>query len=404
MNYQFPVIRNISDVLPAIEGRSEFVVAVKDGYTVINYNVMFEDTFPPVNVMVPGPFLDTMFQDGDAAIRRECRGIIFDNETGDILRRPYHKFFNVNERPETENIPLYDDHIILDKLDGSMIAPFFNRGVLVFGTKMGATDVAKPVEEFVNNNPQYIDFSRDLIENGFTPIFEWCSRKQRIVLDYPEDRLILTALRHIETGIYANYGQLLAWSKFIAGIPVVKALHGQSSIEALIYFTKGLQDTEGFVVRFDDGHMVKLKCDWYVQIHKAKERILQDRHIVELILDQRLDDVKAHLPQEERDRLSQFENDFNKVIHPLALSIVSQVSNCRRIGGMDRKTFATTYANKMSGLNRSIAFAMWDEVLYVDAVSVCEQKIYNTIRKNLAKTSKYEEIRAAWFPGVVYNA
>ena len=40
MNYDFPVIKNISDVLPAIEGRDEFVVAEKDGYNVINYNVM----------------------------------------------------------------------------------------------------------------------------------------------------------------------------------------------------------------------------------------------------------------------------------------------------------------------------------------------------------------------------
>ena len=40
MNYEFPTIRNISDVLPAIMGRDEFVVAEKEGYTVINYNVM----------------------------------------------------------------------------------------------------------------------------------------------------------------------------------------------------------------------------------------------------------------------------------------------------------------------------------------------------------------------------
>jgi hypothetical protein len=39
MNYKFPLINNISDVLPAIAGRDEFVVTEKEGYTVINYNV-----------------------------------------------------------------------------------------------------------------------------------------------------------------------------------------------------------------------------------------------------------------------------------------------------------------------------------------------------------------------------
>ena len=40
MNYKFPYIKNISDVLPAIAGRDEFTVAEKEGYTVINYNVV----------------------------------------------------------------------------------------------------------------------------------------------------------------------------------------------------------------------------------------------------------------------------------------------------------------------------------------------------------------------------
>jgi hypothetical protein len=33
--------------------------------------------------------------------RRECRGIIFHAETGALLARRYHKFFNVNELDET---------------------------------------------------------------------------------------------------------------------------------------------------------------------------------------------------------------------------------------------------------------------------------------------------------------
>ena len=61
MKYEFPHITNISQVLPVIEGLPEFVVAVKDGgYTVINYNVAFDTTFPPIT------------SEADA-IRRECR-------------------------------------------------------------------------------------------------------------------------------------------------------------------------------------------------------------------------------------------------------------------------------------------------------------------------------------------
>lgn len=393
MDYQFPVIRNISDVLPAIEGASEFIVSVKDGYTVINYNVPSLAAFPPV-IEWESPLNKLAFGSANnAAIRRECRGIIFDNETGDILRRPYHKFFNVNERPETQDVPLYEDHAILEKLDGSMIAPFFNQGVLVFGTKMGATDVAKPVEAFVNQNPQYIDFSRDMIDAGMTPIFEWCSRKQRIVLDYPEDQLILTAIRVMETGRYLRLDALHGNAN-VYGIPVLRSFGIRKDMDSFIEYTRDLKDLEGFVVRFDNGHMVKLKCDWYVQIHKAKEKILQDRHIVELILDQKLDDVKAHLPIEDRDRLSQFENDFNIEMAGVCMSIAFILESIKQ-AGMDRKTFALT--SKIPSFDRATVFSCWDDT----------NKIYDTvvatIRKNLTKTSKYEEIRAAWFPGVAYN-
>ncbi len=394
MNYEFPTINNISDVLPAIEGRDEFVVAVKEGYTVINYNVMMPDTF-------------------DCNIRRECRGIIFDTATGDIIRRPFHKFFNVNEREETQDhvFDLCRSYTILEKLDGSMIAPFIVNGEMIWGTKMGATDVAKPVEEFVKNNPQYDEF-RYLIGSGFTPIFEWCSRKQRIVLDYKEDQLVLTAIRDIKTGGYAPYDRLVSLAKSY-GVPVIRqwdntmveqwhntVQRGNKTMSSFVNFVRDLEDLEGFVVRFDDGHMLKLKCDWYVQIHKAKEKILQDRNIVELILDGKLDDVKAHLPQEDRDRLTVFEAHFNSAYADVVYMLANDLDWIRE-ENIDRKTFAVEHVKTYRDpYIPTLIFKNFDVVDHAEYwISVDD-----TIRKNLTKTVKYEAIRDAWFPGVIYNA
>jgi RNA ligase len=403
MNYQFPFISHISDVLPAIEGRNEFSVAVKEGYTVINYNVMMSDTFP--DVLVDPSWQDqdsgwTVDYDYKAAIRRECRGIIFDSATGDIIRRPFHKFFNVNEREETQEyvVDLSRPHTILEKLDGSMISPFTVNGDMIWGTKMGATDVAKPVEEFVKNNPQYDKFARVCMEDEvWVPIFEWCSRKQRIVLDYKEDQLVLTAMRHLNTGAYASYGQLIN-AGGLYNIPVVRAFEPQTDMKAFIEYTRGLEDLEGFVVRFDDGHMLKLKCHWYIQIHKAKEAILQDRNIVELILDERLDDIKAHLPIEDRDRLDQFEDDFNKSVVGIVQTIVEAHVHLK-ISGMDRKTFALSEANKFDKFVRPILFSIFDD----DYMPNLYPMVRNMIRNNLTKTVKYEAIRDVWFRGVVFN-
>ena len=400
MNYKFPLIRNISDVLPAIEGRDEFVVAEKEGYTVINYNVMMADTFPDVVLADPDrPDLAAVAR--HAMLRRECRGIIFDSKTGDIIRRPFHKFFNVNEREETQDhvVDLSRPHAILEKLDGSMIAPFIVDGQMIWGTKMGATDVAKPVQEFVARNPEYITFADEAIDNGWTPIFEWCSRKQRIVLDYFEDQLVLTGLRNMNTGVYALHGNLEAIGLAYA-IPVVRQFEPQTDMKAFLEYVRDLEDLEGFVVRFDNGHMLKLKCHWYLQIHKAKEAILQDRNIVELILEENLDDVKAHLPAEDRDRLTQFENDFNSNVTARAKDICLIMNDILR-DGMDRKTFALTVAKELDSYTRPIIFSLFD--VKVITREILENKIHNTIRNNLGRTTKYEAIRAAWFAGVKYN-
>lgn len=414
MNYEFPLIRNISDVLPAIEGRDEFVVAVKEGYTVINYNVMMTDTFPPVVVIADAPdFVDGVMgfaageiEDEHAALRRECRGIIFDTATGDIIRRPLHKFFNVNEREETQDrvVDMSRDHAILEKLDGSMIVPFIVNGEMIWGTKMGATEVAKPVEAFVDDD--YIDFAVFCISNGMSPIFEWCSRKQRIVLDYgSEDQLILTAIREIKSGRYLSQD---AMSDLALGynIPVVRQWDigmqmDNHTMKSFLEYVRDLEDLEGFVVRFSDGHMIKLKCDWYVQIHKAKEAILQDRNIVEIILNEKLDDVKAHLPAEDRDRLTQFESNINNDIARRVRLIMTKL-NYLRDKEVDRKTFALdeTHSVGVDGFMRPIIFKNYDGEIVIEKV---RDEVNNTIRSNLGRTTKYEALRDAWFPGVVFN-
>ena len=103
MFYKFPEINHIIDVLPHIEGRNEFRIFDKEWYKVINYVVAFEETF--------------QWDDNDpvgSAIRRECRGLVF-NQDGVIISRPFHKFFNVDEKDETQTNQCFEwkDHPLL---------------------------------------------------------------------------------------------------------------------------------------------------------------------------------------------------------------------------------------------------------------------------------------------------
>jgi putative RNA ligase len=78
-------------------------------------------------------------------------------------------------------------------------------------------------ECFVGQNHNYIDFADHMLTKGFTPIFEWCSPQQQIVVKYPHDRLVLTAIRGTVNGIYIPYTHLKAMGES-NGIDVVKTI------------------------------------------------------------------------------------------------------------------------------------------------------------------------------------
>lgn len=325
----FPVIRHINDILPYIQDASEILVADKGDYIVINYQVVMQDTFPEGN-------------DIKALMRRECRGLLFDKETGQIIRRPYHKFFNVNERSDSHQskINFANKHCVLDKLDGSMLSPFICKGNIHWGTRMGVTDVADQTQQFLALHPEYNTMCVLLIQNGHTPMFEWCSRKQRIVLDYGhEDQLVLTGIRNMITGEY--------WDKFqednlasMYGIPTVRSFESKNNIQELIEHTRGLENTEGFVIRFENGDMFKIKCDWYCQLHKTLEHIVHEKDVIRLILDEKLDDVKAILPEDRIKSLDKFSNILYAGISALTNKVVWSTIELYDNHNGSRKDFA----------------------------------------------------------------
>ena len=61
-------------------------------------------------------------------VNRQARGIIFRTD-GTVVARPFEKFFNMNERPESEakNLPWKEGVEIYEKMDGSC-------GIGYFGT------------------------------------------------------------------------------------------------------------------------------------------------------------------------------------------------------------------------------------------------------------------------------
>lgn len=374
MMKDFPTI-DLQKVRSAIAGRTEFIEANRGDHIIFNYNFVLPDSF-------------------DCEIRRECRGLVFSPE-GKVLSRRFHKFFNMGEREETSVSSIFAkmnnvQHKILEKLDGSMIAPIpFNDGKNIrWGTKMGLTEISSMVEEYIKNNAnrKYNVFAKDCYSCDITPIFEYIGPKNRVVIKYDQEDLILVAIRHNVYGRYMSYEMVKMMGEEY-NIPVVPVLYidFKKVHESLNY--------EGVVVSFDDGHKVKIKTDWYVHLHNAKDDMMNEKNMIHLILNDTVDDLIPLLEPEDVNKIVEYTNDLNYSIVVQARFIQNLIVSLRN-SGIDRKTFALTQAKKLNSVVSSIVFKNWDKDVpsLVDIRSfLVEYALKNTKTKN-----DVEELRK-WF-------
>lgn len=369
MKYDFPVIEDIEQVRNAIKDRPEFVESVKDDYIVFNYLLAKEDSF-------------------DCPIRREVRGIIF-NKDGKIISRRLHKFFNLGEKEETQSNKIDWDvpHVVLDKLDGSMITPIPLKGGIRWGTKMGITDVSMLCEEFVSDKANYINLAKHCIDTGFTPIFEYISPRNRIVIEYSEENLVLLALRDNITGKYGHEPLVKCLAKHF-DVPYVKTYTGDISN------IKDLQNLEGVIVRFNNGHMIKIKSEWYIAIHKAKENILFEKNVIKLILEEKIDDIIPNLPESDKNRILDYKEKLLESISEYESIIKETLTRNRHLS---KKDFAINVASKLESFIKNVCFTCWEETKFNNV----RQEIVKNIIKNTGSQSSVDSIR--YILGVNYK-
>ena len=344
----FPVV-TLQSMQQALADKQEIrFMEQPNGTVVCSYIVSAEGTF-------------------DTPIAREARGIVF-NKEGEVIGRPLHKFFNVNERPETHASVLDWSKIVrvMDKRDGSMIhtvrvddlSPFdctakfigceryvHNATFDVKSKKSYESDVAVAARNFLAEHIKFRDFCEHVTQLNLTAIFEWTSPTARIVLYYETSGLQLLHVRNNETGEYLMPDVLFDLAKKF-DIPVVvndyDALsHLEDDFSKLFELSQTLEGKEGWVIQFEDGNMVKLKTKWYMERHRAMT-FLRERDIALMTLREELDDLKALLVGEGAsiDEINEIEARVVKMLNELESSVEELYVKVKDI---DRKTVALTY-------------------------------------------------------------
>jgi RNA ligase len=333
MDY-FPNITHIDQVLPFIKGKEEFFILEKEGYIVIDYRYSDKNTF-------------------DHPMLLECRGLKFKSD-GTILARPLHKFFNLGEKENIEDINWGKPFVFVEKLDGSMIHPAMLNNELVFMTMQGVTTIAK--EAFNRADLMTKIFSQVLLKRGYTPIFEYTAPDNKIVVQYDDSKLTLTAIRETVSGKYFTYDEMRRLAGFY-NIDYAKTLPKIPCNGDSFRIFQQQKDIEGCVIQFDNGHRLKVKTDDYVLKHSILDLLKNEKLVFKIIVNNELDDLLPIIDP----KIQPLVTDFRDKIYNYAeqdLSLVRDFITTQE--GVSRKDFALNVNKNLPKRLQYIAFKMLD--------------------------------------------
>ena len=195
---------------------------------------------------------------------RAARGLVLDRE-GKVVARPWPKFFNLNERPESrlDGLPR-EDVELTEKLDGSLLIAFLNPET---GAWQACTRAAWDNPQCIAANARLAGWAERL-DPACTYLFELVAPWNRVVIRYPDERLVLLGIVHTESGEDWAPRRVRAWG-LERGFDVLR-------VETRPLAGIDLEDPEvvhreGYVARFADGFRVKLKYARYLHLHRILE-------------------------------------------------------------------------------------------------------------------------------------
>lgn len=197
----------------------------------------------------------------------QSRGLIANRHTGEVLARPFPKFFNLNEVPETsvENLPA-EPFIATVKMDGVLGISYIYKGTYNIATR-GSFESPWAIWA-----TKWMNDTRNMNRLGMNPrytyLFEIISPTSRIVVDYHgKEALILIGVMDRLTGEELPYSELVREASSI-GVEHVECIKFKN-IEEMVQRSKEIpKDHEGWVITYKSGLKLKIKGEEYKKIYK----------------------------------------------------------------------------------------------------------------------------------------
>lgn len=285
-----------------------------------------------------------------------CRGLVTDDK-GDIIARPFKKFFNIEEGKytSTENFEVYE------KMDGSLGIVFWYQGQWIVATRGSFTsDQAIKATEILNK------YNKDIMFRHLTFCFEIIYPENRIVLDYGDDEKLVLLGTFDKDGKEVDIDM---WSQY--GFDVVKKYDGIKDFKELKSMIK--DDQEGFVVRFTNGDRIKVKGVEYLRLHKIMTNMSTTAVWECLKNGDDIETILKDVPDEFYKKIKDYVRDL-RYAHFQISERAGKLHDGFRYGKYNdkdpeptKKEFAE-FVLKQQKVLQPVMFAMWDKKNYDEII------------------------------------
>lgn len=209
-------------------------------------------------------------------ITMECRGLVLNRFTYDIVGACFRRFFNYGEATEITGNFNWGSYSTSTKEDGSWISLFhdFFDGKWKVTTRNSFADAT-----IYPNGPTWSELVFEILDGAhenlplnYTYIFELCSLHNKVVREYNEPKLVLLGI--IDNDMNVELGDAhVDRTAANMGVSRPERFEFTSIREAgewLLEHTKGDPTFEGFVFKDRHGLRIKLKSPSYLSLHHLK--------------------------------------------------------------------------------------------------------------------------------------
>jgi len=183
--------------IPTYQQQQELVLK---GYAKVSTDGIF-DTFKYSRKVM----YDYLWNELKESCILECRGHVYNNQTGELVNLPVSKSFNYLELDTWKDVSLHQDILVFKKFNGYMLSCTIYQGnLLVSTTGSTKSEYALWAKDFIQNN--WKDY-KILIDSDHTTLFEVVADWDKHIVEEPIGIFVL-GKRDKRTGFWYPLGDL----------------------------------------------------------------------------------------------------------------------------------------------------------------------------------------------------